>query len=215
MIRISPRCVKKDVVLSLEDPIYADLEMRFIGSCSVGAYTFFGQGCLIAQCTIGRFCSIAPNVTIGLGEHPINMFSTHPLVFGAHKALGINKGLGGRRGEQKPPPIIGNDVWIGANVTILRGVKIGDGAVVGAGSVVSKDVAPYSVVGGLPAKEIKKRFPEEVAFRLMATEWWNYDIGLLRGIDFSEIEKSICDIEARLSDQTPRAYEQSELRGQA
>lgn len=213
MLRVAPRSIKRGVVISAEDPIFADTTVNFIGKCAIGAYTFFGEGCVVAQCTIGRFCSIAPNVTIGLGEHPTHMFSTHPIVFGPHHELGISKGLGGRRGGQKLPPVVGNDVWIGANATILRGVRVGDGAIIGAGCLVTRDVAPYSIVGGVPARELKKRFPDEIAFRLQSTNWWNFDIRHLRGIDFSDIEKSVEDIESRLASAELYNYEISEILG--
>jgi virginiamycin A acetyltransferase len=82
----------------------------------------------------------------------------------------------GKSYPQKGDIIIGNDVWIGYNATIMAGVKIGDGAIIGTNATVVKDVEPYSIVGGNPAQEIKKRFSEETISKLLELKWWNWDI---------------------------------------
>jgi len=81
---------------------------------------------------------------------------------------------------------IGHDVWIGANAVIMRGVKIGNGAVIAAGAIVNKDVEPYSIVGGVPARHLKYRFDKETIERLLKSEWWNLDISNFIGIDASD-----------------------------
>ena len=121
---------------------------------------------------IGKFCSLSSNITILLGgNHPIKNVSTYP--FGV---LNTNKFSGSINIEKiTKDTVIGNDVWIGHGVTILTGVTIGDGAVIAANSNVVKDVEPYSIVGGNPAKFIKKRFTDEQISNLLDIKWWNLD----------------------------------------
>lgn len=109
----------------------------------LGDYSYVNYHSIVHRTTIGKFCSIGPNVVIGLGNHPVRRFvSTSPKTF-------LPGSFSDREQyDQFPPVIIGNDVWIGANTTVLNGVKIGDGAVVGANSVVTKDVPPYAIYGG-------------------------------------------------------------------
>lgn len=111
----------------------------------IGAFTY-GTGCVIDNAVVGKFCSIAPGAMIGLNDHPIDRVSTHPLTYDA-KAYNAKIG----------PSRIGNDVWIGANVVILAGVVVPDGCVVAAGAVVTKDVEPFTVVGGVPARPLAQR----------------------------------------------------------
>ncbi len=121
---------------------------------------------------IGKFCSIAPNVNILLGgNHNMSAISTYPFWF-YHPKLAVNN----CEHIQKSGVEIGNDVWIGFGVTILSGVVIGHGAVIGAGSVVTKNVEPYAIVGGNPAKLIRKRFADETIKKLLESKWWELDI---------------------------------------
>ncbi|WP_182374926.1 CatB-related O-acetyltransferase [Pseudomonas putida] len=162
-----------------EQPCITNLATVIVGNCELGAYTYVGDGGLIGSCKIGRFCSIAPGVKIALGEHPVTNVSTHPLFFASKNGFEVPDGIGTPRNltEKKYSiAVIGNDVWIGANAVICRGVTIGDGAVVAAGAVVTKDVEPYSIVGGLPAKHLKYRFDSEVIEKLQKSEWWNYKV---------------------------------------
>ena len=125
---------------------------------------------------VGSFCSINPEVTILLdGEHRIDWVTTYPfsVLFNEFQQF---TGDPATKGDV----IIGNDVWIGMNVTILSGVKIGDGAVVGAGSVVVKDVPPYAIVGGVPAKLIRMRFDQKTVDSLIKIKWWDWDLQRIR-----------------------------------
>ena len=125
-----------------------------------------------ATLKIGSFCSIAPGVNIVLGgEHRIDWITTYPF----NKILHEYKYLKGHPAT-KGDIIIGNDVWIGMNATILSGVTIGDGAVIGANSLVTNDVEPYMIVGGNPAKPIRKRFDQQTIDRLLRIKWWDWDI---------------------------------------
>jgi acetyltransferase-like isoleucine patch superfamily enzyme len=124
------------------------------------------------QLTIGKFCSIAGGVTIFLnGEHRTDWVSTFP--FAAYYAEARH--LSGHP-LSKGPVVIGNDVWIAANAIILSGIKVGDGAVIGAGAVVSRNVPPYTIVAGNPAKPIRQRFTDEQVEHLLRLKWWDLHI---------------------------------------
>jgi virginiamycin A acetyltransferase len=124
---------------------------------------------------IGKFCMIASDVKFILNgaNHLTDALTTYPFaIFGN----GWEGAMEGKSYPQKGNIEIGNDVWIGYNATIMAGVKIGDGAIIATNSTVVKDVAPYSIVGGNPAQEIKKRFSTEKIEKLLDLEWWNWDI---------------------------------------
>ena len=146
-----------------------------LGADLVGKYTFINKNTIVDKSTksIGRFCSIAYDVKIGLGNHPLERTSTHP--FSYKKKYGFVEADQLFETEITESTIIGNDVWIGANAIILAGVKVGDGAVVGANSLVMNDVDPYSIVVGTPAKHIKYRFDRETREKLLNDKWWNWD----------------------------------------
>lgn len=160
-----------------------------------GDYTYVAKNTYINNCEIGRFCCIGPNVQIGLGEHPVKDFvSIHPVFYSNTSRLGYTFDRTSYFQEYNNT-IIGNDVWIGANVIIRGGVIIGDGAIIASGSVVSKDVNAFSIVGGVPAKEIKSRFKDnEIAF-LKEFKWWNKNPDFLKNnyLLFHNIEKLMND----------------------
>jgi virginiamycin A acetyltransferase len=146
---------------------------------SVGKYTYgapivkdWHQGTTLQ---IGDFCSIAENVTILLGgNHPVDWISSFP--FGVIFEEFKNRYYDCPKKLSKGDVIIGNDVWIGINATILSGVTIGDGAIVAANAMVAKNVEPYTIVGGNPAKILKKRFSDESISKLLEIKWWNWDL---------------------------------------
>lgn len=124
---------------------------------------------------IGKFCMIASGVSFIMNgaNHLTDAISTYPFaIFGN----GWEKAMEGKSYPNKGNTVIGNDVWIGHNATIMSGVTIGDGAIIATNSTVVKDVAPYTVVGGNPASEIKKRFDEETIERLLHLKWWDWPI---------------------------------------
>ncbi len=148
---------------------------------TVGDYTYFTDA-KVAKSTIGKFCSIGKNVIIGgLGRHPVDMISTHPSFYSTRRQCGetfVDKNYF----EEYKKTHVGNDVWIGVNSILLDGVRVGNGVIVAAGAVVTKDVPPYAIVGGVPARIIRYRFkPEEISM-LEEICWWNLPANELKNI---------------------------------
>ena len=134
-----------------------------------GSYGCFDFSSMRSNITIGNYCSFAPGFKIFRANHKMELFTTHPITYGAFGGEKITDL------EQKHLSI-GNDVWIGANVIILPGCeKIGDGACIGAGSIVTKDVPPYAIVVGNPAKVLRYRFDQSTIERIQNTQWWLMD----------------------------------------
>lgn len=127
----------------------------------------------LCKLTIGKFCQIAMGTKFILNSanHQMSGFSTYPFfIFGeAYRTYELDM-------PKKGDTVIGNDVWFGNSSVVMPGVTIGDGAIIGAHSVVTKDVAPYSIVGGNPARVIHKRFDDEIIEELVKIAWWNWDI---------------------------------------
>jgi len=144
--------------------------------CNVllGDYSYVGGDCRLMNASIGKFCSIGPSVWIGgLPSHPLELKSTFPGFYQKDSSYyGVEPEYEYLEPEFKHITI-GNDVWIGARAIIMDGVTIGDGAVVATGAVVTKDIPPYAIVGGVPAKIISFRFSEEEIEKLLKSEWWN------------------------------------------
>lgn len=133
----------------------------------IGKYSYINRNSSVENCTIGNYCSISSGVWICPYEHYIDTITSHPF---------ISNLLPDKRRRVE----IGHDVLISLNVIILSGVKVGNGAVIGAGAVVTKDVPPFAIVGGVPAKIIKYRFPTDDIQKICSTEWWEKDIELIR-----------------------------------
>lgn len=148
----------------------------------LGKHTYTGQDTVIMNTIVGSFTSISWGVTIGASEHDFNRVTSHTFLYNHYDKLNNGKVYYDKFEKECE---IGNDVWIGANCTILRGAKIGDGAVVGANSIVTKSVPPYAIVAGNPAKVIKFRFKEDIIQRLLKLKWWNWQ---------DEVIKEYCDL---------------------
>ncbi len=145
----------------------------------IGDHTFIQKNSQVICAEIGKFCSIAGGVKIGLGRHPLTFVSTHPAFYSATQPLAKTF----CQSDVFSPfqrTSIGHDVWIGESAMIVDGIKIGIGAVVAAGAVVTKDVPPYAIVAGVPAKIIKYRFDEETKKQLLQSKWWDMDEDVLR-----------------------------------
>lgn len=156
-----------DVVVCQEDKVKFQIMQNSIlsGKNEIGDYTYIGFNCIITKSSIGRYCSIANNVSIGIGEHKINRVSTSS-VFYEEPFETLTQG----------ECTVGNDVWIGSNSVIRRGVKIGNGAIIGANSFVNKDVNDFEIVGGVPAKHIRYRFNLNNIKLINESNWWYLDL---------------------------------------
>lgn len=168
----------RNVAKGREVKIYSGCQ---IYDSSIGDFSYCGSHTIMVNVEVGKFCSIAGGVTIGSAEHPMDWVSMSP-VFENVK----NSGTSVRFAKEELPPVkrtyIGNDVWIGAGAKIKQGVIVGNGAVIGALAMVTKDVPPYAVVGGVPAKIIRYRFSKDLIARLNASEWWNLDDNALKNV---------------------------------
>jgi len=142
---------------------------------SLGRCSYIGNNCDIIA-NIGRYCSIASNVRVIIGKHPTrNWVSTSPVFFSALAQCGTTYTKKNKYEEAAQKTSICCDVWIGDGVLMLEGVTIGHGAIVAAGSVVVRDVEPYSIIGGVPAREIRKRFSKDEINKLLEIKWWDLD----------------------------------------
>lgn len=168
-------------------------------SSDVGFATYISSYSKLFNCKIGRYCSIGQKVQVVFGNHPTSGFvSTHPLFYSKATATGFSFVDKNRFEEftytdkdKKYFVEVGNDVWVGYNVLIMAGVHIRDGAIIAAGAVVTKDVPPYAVVGGVPAKIIKYRYREEDINYLLKLQWWGKELKWINSysVSFDNLEK--------------------------
>ncbi|MFA7361210.1 MAG: CatB-related O-acetyltransferase [Candidatus Kapaibacterium sp.] len=145
-----------------------------IQNVSIGDFSYVGNKTSILNSRIGKFCSIANNVFIGPGKHPVNFVSLHPIFYRDNSRAGYTFTTELEYDEYGSVEIE-NDVWIGTNTIIMPGVKISNGAIIAAGAIVTKNIPPFAIAGGIPAKVIKFRFDDSTVKYLQEIKWWNRD----------------------------------------
>lgn len=169
-------------------------------SSSIDRHSFCGYDCDVYLARIGRFTSIASGVVIGGARHPMEWVSMSPVFYAGRDSVKA------KFAEHKLMPhdgvIIGHDVWIGRSAIVLAGVTVGDGSVIGAGSVVTKDVPPYAIMAGNPARLIRYRFDENVIRKLEEIKWWNFSEARLKtfGGVFNDVERFLSAVQAQSFD---------------
>jgi phosphonate metabolism protein (transferase hexapeptide repeat family) len=164
---IEPTVKLRDATIGRCCEVLGDTAIEYT---ELGDYSYLGPGCMVADAEIGRFCAIAAQVRIGAPNHPLDRPSQHRFTYcPEYYTADAQRDHTFFRQRRADRVVIGNDVWIGHAVIVMPGVKVGDGAVLAAGAVVTRDVAPYTIVGGVPARQIR-----EIAAQLSRIAWWNW-----------------------------------------
>ncbi|MEA2019854.1 MAG: CatB-related O-acetyltransferase [Campylobacterota bacterium] len=166
---------------------------KSIANLEVPFSTKGGGSFINSKSTIGKYCSIGMYAMIGPGQHPINFLSTSSFQYLPHAYLLENDNIA--EFESHKACCIGNDVWIGVSAIVQDGVNIGDGAIIGSNAVVTKDIPPYAIAVGVPAKIIKYRFTEDIIEKLLDLKWWDLDIESIKKLPFSNIQECIGKLE--------------------
>ncbi len=161
---------------------------------NIGKCSYIGEHTSLIYSKVGNFTSISNYCAIGGGAHPINWVSTSP-VFNSSKSI-LNISMARSKFDPFTETLIGNDVWIGSHCLIKAGITIADGAIIGMGSVVTKDVPPYEIWAGNPAKILKKRFDDEIIKKLLEIKWWEWQFKKLKYYApyFNDIKKFIYEV---------------------
>ncbi|MUV88512.1 acetyltransferase [Halapricum sp. CBA1109] len=175
---LGPEPTLHDPVSITESELGAWTEVREharLHESAIGDYTYLMERVQLDHATVGKFGNVAADARLGPTNHPIDRPSAHHFTYRAGM-YGLGEDDDSVFEWRADHPVeVGHDVWIGHGAVVLPGVTIGNGAVVGAGAVVADDVDPYTVVAGVPAEPIRRRFPADVAARIEATEWWEWD----------------------------------------
>ena len=174
-----PRSSKIDPSAKLREVVVGDwVEIHhgvYVEYSTIGDYSYLQEYVSVADTTIGKFTAIASSVRIGPPDHPMNRVSQHRFSYvPEYYWPGEARDHAFFAERRNARCTIGNDVWIGHNVTVLSGIAVGNGAVLAAGAVVTRDVAPFTIVAGVPARPVRRRFPDEIAERIERLAWWDW-----------------------------------------
>lgn len=174
---------------------------NFIQDSRIGRFTYTGENTTIRGARIGRFCSISWNVSIGGKDHDVDMV-TNSSLWAFRNMDGIKQDSGNFiYGTNHGDCTIGSDVWIATSAVVLRDVVVGHGSIIGAGAVVTRNVDPYTIVAGVPARTIRNRFDEKIARALLELQWWDWPVDLIRkNVDLIYNTKVDLDVIRRLSE---------------
>lgn len=153
---------------------------NMVFNSKIGAYCSIGVNGMIRYASIGKYCSISWNCSIGGNEHLIHRLTTSFFPFDKIYGIVGETDFKEIEGTCSTPVKIGNDVWVAAGVQVLRGVTVGDGSILGGGTIVTKDVPPYEIWAGVPAKKIGQRFSDEIISDLMELRWWDLPIDVIK-----------------------------------
>lgn len=181
----------------LEYPVRVFAFAGIQSGARVGRYSYVNRHSFIGKSVdMGRYCSIARNVDVGAENHPLDFLSTHPFQFNSHHFNAVEDYDTFERRLTSPVPLtkLGHDVWVGSSSVIVSGVTVATGAVVGANSFVDKDVPPYAIVVGSPARVIRYRFDPETIQALLESHWWDLLPQEMSKVDFNHIETALQQI---------------------
>ncbi len=180
-------------------PIRTERFSSISENCTIGRMSYLSEYAQLCRgSSLGKFCSVARFVEIGPIEHPTDYLSTHPFQYSTHHFSGQPDWDNMERCTfaEAPGAMVGHDVWVGRHAIIKRGVTVGHGAIIAAGAVVTKDVPPYAVVGGVPAQIIRYRFAADIVDRLLVVKWWDRPLDALSGLPFADIQATLEHLEA-------------------
>jgi acetyltransferase-like isoleucine patch superfamily enzyme len=204
--------------------LFVEPPVRFLGpfvirsTTHIGAFTELGREVEVQAATIGRYCEVGPGSLLGATGHPmtwlsVSAFQYRRSTWGWHPSADTNQVIdpeaGGRQSFRSVAgdlSTIGNDVWIGANVVVLRGVTIGDGSIIAANAVVTNNIPPYSIAGGIPAKVIRPRIADDLRAELQELQWWRFSPNQLSGIPYDDPAEAAYQLRPRV-DAGLEAYE--------
>lgn len=194
-----------DVLHARKGPVVEPFVIYNANSIFPAGFATYTNANLEPYVSVGRYCSIAHVVRVMGSDHPIDRVTSNTFTYGRFSNIHLNpvERLGGALAKtipfpQKPFPVIEHDVWIGQDVLLARAITLGTGCIVAAGSVVTKSVPPYAIVGGNPAKLIRYRFPEALIERLLRSQWWQYAFPHFADLPFDQPDAFLDQLEDRV-----------------
>ncbi len=185
---------------TLRGPSFLNRGTQLGPDVDLGKYSSANEHSAVIRADVGAYCAFGMRTSINPFNHPTAWLSTHEFQYHTRSYDWVREYNEFARLERTPEMfervIVGNDVWLGHNVTVLAGVRIGDGAVAATGSVVTKNVPPYAIVAGVPATVKRLRFPEATIERLLNVKWWDLELPQLSGLPFNDTLKCLDRLEA-------------------